>query len=92
MVSGNGANRDRTVELISMWVAPFARGRGVGDALVAALIDSARVQDVRKIFLDVVASNERAEALYRRNRFVDVELVDRTRQGCERRMVLELRT
>jgi ribosomal protein S18 acetylase RimI-like enzyme len=27
---------DDTVELISMWVAPFARGRGVGDAAVRA--------------------------------------------------------
>lgn len=31
MVSATVANQDATIELISMWVAPFARGHGVGD-------------------------------------------------------------
>jgi len=38
MVSGTSANDHGIVELISMWVAPFARRQGVGDSLVATAI------------------------------------------------------
>jgi len=44
MISGTAANQDGTIELISMWVAPFARGQGIGDSLVAAVIKWARGQ------------------------------------------------
>ncbi|MCS7484520.1 GNAT family N-acetyltransferase [Umezawaea endophytica] len=65
MVSGmpNGHG----VELISMWVAPFARGRGVGDALVDAVVDRAD----GTVSLAVKESNHAAAALYRRHGFVD---------------------
>jgi ribosomal protein S18 acetylase RimI-like enzyme len=92
MVSASAANQDGTSELISMWVAPFARGRGVGDALVAGAIEWARQQRAARIALDVVESNDRAVALYRRHEFVDVGAVDCTGSGTlsERRMVREL--
>jgi ribosomal protein S18 acetylase RimI-like enzyme len=56
------------VELISMWVAPAARGRGVGDAAVQAVLDWAGGRDV---VLSVKAHNRPAIALYERNGFVD---------------------
>jgi GNAT superfamily N-acetyltransferase len=28
-----------TVELVSLWVAPLARGRGIGESLIEALVD-----------------------------------------------------
>lgn len=59
---------DAAVELVSMWVAPFARGRGVGDAAVTAVIDWA--QD-REVVLSVKADNGPAIALYKRHLFVD---------------------
>lgn len=73
MPHGNG------VALISMWVAPFARGRGVGDALVAAVV--ARADGT--VSLTVKKANLAAAALYRRHGFVD----DGPASADERRMV-----
>lgn len=94
MVSATAADQDGTIELISMWVAPFARGHGVGDSLVAAVIEWARKQRAAKIALDVVESNEHAVALYRRHRFFDAGAIDCTGSGVasERHMVCELQT
>ncbi len=92
MVSATALDGDGTVELISMWVAPFARGRGVGDALIAAVIEWGRRERAARIALDVVESNEHAVALYRRHRFIDAGACDRTGSGAasERRLVHDL--
>lgn len=58
-------------ELISMWVAPGARGTGVAAKLVAALLDWARVSGKRGVYLRVIDVNRRAGALYERLGFVD---------------------
>jgi GNAT superfamily N-acetyltransferase len=57
-------------ELISMWVAPEARGRGVGDALVAAIVAWAVDRGAVALGLAVVADNEPAVRLYVRHGFV----------------------
>jgi ribosomal protein S18 acetylase RimI-like enzyme len=59
---------DGVVELISMWVAPFARGRGVGDTAVAAITSWANPRDV---VLSVKTDNHPAIALYQRHGFTD---------------------
>lgn len=68
-----GAPHDRfsdTGYLISMWVAPEARRRGVGSALVDAVVDWARTQGLRRLLLDVAETNGPATALYTRKGFV----------------------
>lgn len=60
-----------TVLLRTIWVAPRARGRGVGDALVGAIVGWAAHLGAAGVHLDVFAENERAIALYRRHGFVD---------------------
>ncbi|MEU6155746.1 GNAT family N-acetyltransferase [Actinosynnema sp. NPDC047251] len=55
------------VDLLSLWVAPAARGRGVGDALVDGVVRWAGTRAVR---LEVAAGNARARALYLRHGFV----------------------
>ena len=63
----SGLRHGHGVELISLWVEPFARGRGVGDALVAAVLEWAN----GPVRLVVKAANHAAVALYRRHGFTD---------------------
>jgi GNAT superfamily N-acetyltransferase len=53
-----------TVELVSMWVSPSVRRAGVGRALVAAIIDWARLTEASEVALGVVEGNAAAERLY----------------------------
>jgi len=94
MVSGTSVNDHGIVELISMWVAPLARGQGVGDSLVATVIEWARGQRAVRITLDVVETNQHAVNLYHRHLFVDVGLIDDPQPGnaSERQMALDLQT
>ena len=55
-----------TVELISMFVRPQARGRGVGEALIDAVIGWARDRDATCVHLWVTETNKHARLLYER--------------------------
>ena len=91
MVSGGAEPEERAVGLLSMWVSPVARGRGVGDALVDEVVRWAWASDAARVVLDVRASNGPAIALYARHHFIDVGTA--TPPGDphpERRMVREL--
>jgi ribosomal protein S18 acetylase RimI-like enzyme len=70
MVSGVLGNQ--RVELISMWVAPFARGFGVGDALVDSVIRWANELNITCVELSVKGDNIPAISLYARHGFEDV--------------------
>jgi GNAT superfamily N-acetyltransferase len=56
-------------EVVSMWVGPDARGKGVGDALVAEVLRWAREQNVSEARLWVTRGNDVAERLYLRHGF-----------------------
>ncbi len=56
--------------LISLWVAPEARGRGTGASLVATVIRWAKTQGIQRLLLDVGETNTRAIALYTRMGFM----------------------
>jgi GNAT superfamily N-acetyltransferase len=58
-----------TVELISMFVRPQVRGRGVGEALIDAVIGWARERDAASVHLWVTETNSRARLLYERRGF-----------------------
>jgi ribosomal protein S18 acetylase RimI-like enzyme len=68
--SGTQLDEEHRVELISMWVAPSARGSGVADALVAAVKDYAEEAGASAMRLSVWRSNERAIGMCRRAGFV----------------------
>lgn len=59
-------------ELANIAVVEEMRGRGYGSELLDAVLETARERGVRKLFLDVRVSNERAAALYERRGFREV--------------------
>ncbi|WP_445402335.1 GNAT family N-acetyltransferase [Streptomyces sp. LE64] len=70
MVSGVPTAAPDAVELISLWVGPGARGRGLGDALVEEVLRWAGRDPGRKVLrLSVAPGNTAALALYERQGF-----------------------
>jgi GNAT superfamily N-acetyltransferase len=57
---------DGMADLVSMWVRPTARGLGVGESLVMAAADWAKVRDHDTLYLWVTETNPGARRLYER--------------------------
>lgn len=85
MVSGHLSERGDTATLMSMWVAPSARGRGVGDALVRAVVRWSEGRGAGELALRVAGGNEYAMALYQRHGFVERPLSEPSE--CEHELV-----
>ena len=64
---------ERPVELKRMWVAPDARGLGVGRRLLGALEDAARARGARVARLETNRSLVEAIAMYRSSGYREVE-------------------
>lgn len=89
MASGVPGDRRGEAELISMWVAPAARGRGAGDELIRAVERWARQAGAATLKLAVTDGNEKATALYRRHGFAPTgELGDLMPDGVHREIVM----
>lgn len=86
MVCGPPPDATGVADLLSLWVAPCARGRGVGDALVGAVIDWAAELGAARVALHVVEGNDAASRLYLRHGFVDHGRVPGIGGMVERRM------
>jgi ribosomal protein S18 acetylase RimI-like enzyme len=56
--------------LVSMWVRPEARGAGIADRLVTAVVAHASAAGAARVTLWVAIGNGRARALYQRMGFV----------------------
>ena len=59
------------VELVSMFVRPQARGRGVGEALIDAVVSWARQKNATSVHLWVTETNKHARRLYERHGFTE---------------------
>ena len=53
-----------------IFVTTQARGKGVGTALLKAIIQEAQARGYKQVRLDVVDTNPRAQSLYERSKFV----------------------
>lgn len=60
-------------EMKRLYVRPASQKRGIGAALVARLIEEARMRGYRKMLLDTFLKLEAAIALYREFGFVETE-------------------
>ncbi|MGA3486448.1 N-acetyltransferase family protein [Micromonosporaceae bacterium DT55] len=69
MASGVPTDQDGVVEVISMWVAPAGRGRGVGDHLLRTVEEWARHAGAGTLRLSMAEGNDHAWALYERHGF-----------------------
>jgi GNAT superfamily N-acetyltransferase len=74
-VAGGGVKRDEdgVAEIKRMYVAPAARGRGLGRRLLEALEDTARSLGYARIRLDTGARQPEARAMYERAGYHAVE-------------------
>jgi GNAT superfamily N-acetyltransferase len=91
-----GAMREPESEstlLVAMWVAPEHRGAGVGEALVAWVVDRARERGHERVWLWYTDGNDPARRLYERIGFVEIadpgSLPGRLDE-CDHAMVLDL--
>ncbi|MFN8547115.1 MAG: GNAT family N-acetyltransferase [Candidatus Eisenbacteria bacterium] len=67
IVAGFLDREDATkAHLVSMWVAPEHRGTGLGQRLVAMILDWARDRGVRTVYLMVTSNNHGAARFYER--------------------------
>jgi ribosomal-protein-alanine N-acetyltransferase len=61
-------------ELLNIGVAAGHQRKGVGRAMLCGMLDMARKKRIRRVFLEVRASNAAALALYRSAGFADIGL------------------
>jgi len=73
-----------TAALTALWVAPAARGRGVGEALVNVVLEWAKEAGYEQVMLWVVEGNSAAESLYGRTGFRRTGSVQMVRPGDPR--------
>ncbi|HZB79242.1 MAG TPA: GNAT family N-acetyltransferase [Actinomycetota bacterium] len=84
--TATGADYDAeagVAHVYAMWVAPGARGAGVGRALLHAVADWARDRGCDRLVLSVTESNETARRFYDACGFVDTGERVALREGSE---------
>lgn len=86
MIGATAPDAEGRAELLSLWVAPFARGRGVGDALVDAVADYAAGLGAG-VLLRVYDDNTPALRLYERRGFAQTA-VELSEDGTQREVVM----
>ena len=65
-IAGGFEAEPGTIELVSMWIRPDARGHGIGQALVETVIGWARGRGISRVHLWVAENNDQARRLYER--------------------------
>jgi GNAT superfamily N-acetyltransferase len=90
VAAGITAAQPSDAELISMWVAPAWRGRGVGYRLVEAVLGWAAAEGFSGVRLWVAQGNARAERLYARHGFTRTGAVQPMTADAPERVEFEM--
>ncbi len=80
-VSGGLGKARSACAVTAMWVDPRFRRQGIGDLLLTTVLDWARSQRYREVFLWVTEGNDNAERLYVRHGFVRTGGSEEVRPG-----------
>lgn len=91
LAAGIRGDQPGEAELISMWVAPAWRGRGVGDRLVDAVVAWAIGEGFTIVGLWVAEGNARGEGLYARHGFARTGRVQPMGGGRGNHLEFEMR-
>jgi len=89
--TATGAEHDAepgVAHVYAMWVAPDARGAGVGRALLEAVADWSRDRGCDRLVLRVTESNEVARRFYEAGGFVETGEREPLREGSEQRTLI----
>lgn len=70
-----------------MLLAPSARGRGLGRALLALLEEEARARGAPRLFVGVIEANSRGRAFWLREGFVPVKRLGPIKVGARAHMI-----
>ncbi|MBS9522535.1 GNAT family N-acetyltransferase [Litoribacter alkaliphilus] len=79
-------DEDRVYEIIKMGVLPASQGKGVGLALLGAIIQKAKEKGVRKVILYSSSKLQSALRLYKKAGFVEVEKECGKYERCDVKM------
>ena len=91
LAAGIRSDQPEDAELISMWVAPAWRSRGIGHRLVEAVLGWAAGERFRSVRLWVADGNAVAERLYAQHGFVRTGAVQPMTAGAPERLEFEMR-
>lgn len=72
LLTNSGIRNKHRAQMISFWVYPEYRSRGIGTALITHIQDAARQKGIFKIDLNVMVTQSNAIELYQKNGFVVV--------------------
>jgi ribosomal-protein-alanine N-acetyltransferase len=78
------------VHLANLAVEPAVRGKGVGDALIRAVLDYGRRRSAESVYLEVRQSNSVARRFYARHGFVPTYLRKGYYENGEDAIIMEL--
>lgn len=66
----NRTNKEGDTEICEFYVEPFFKRNGIGHELIKALVEEAKAEDKKRIFLWVIKENLPARSFYEKNGFM----------------------
>lgn len=88
MASGVLTDTEGVVELVSMWVAPSARGRGMAGLLIREIERWAREVPAKQLRLAVAEGNEQVAGLYERHGYRYTGEIEPMPDGVRRERIM----